>query len=268
MVYTYLHMIEGCRKRESQGWEEFGRRYAPLARHWLAHYFPNLSPQVETALEKLFRKTLENEGAFFTGFSGRSEHEFQAYFRDFVLAVGPELAPAAPDTPIAAPPVTLETVAAALKDFPAYPKQAFWLYVLGYGPEALAPMLNMKPAAATEAMARGQEALRSRMEDWSELSLRQSALTLAREARASRSESCPQPLVWHRIVDGQITWRERENALDHVASCWHCVDRFSTFQEAVYLGRKLEAAGRETVERIQKAVGAQEGPKKKKGIFG
>lgn len=265
-IYTYHEMVRGCPQGDPQAWREFALRYAPLAWHLLAHYFPSLAPQVDTAVESLFRKTLEGDGAFFSSFRARTERELQAHFRDFVLASGGALGASA--TTGEAPRVTLETLAEALQGLPAYPKQAFWLWALGYAPEEVAPMLNLKPPTVQETVARGQEALRSKMEAWSKQSLRQSGPALAAEAVAGRGDKCYPRLIWNRLLDGQISWQEREEILRHVAACWFCVDSFSTFQEVVYLARKCGTAGEDTAARIQKAVGIDTATGKKWKLFG
>ena len=264
MVYTFGEMIEGCRRRDPRAWREFVTGYLPLARHFLLHYFPSLSGSVERLLPAIFAGTLDDDGYLFRSFAGRAERELMVDFRRHVLERGRALAALSPP---AAPPVTLEVLGSALKEFSVQQRQVVWLFLLGYSPEALVPILNVKGETAAEVIKTAQENLRAAMESWSEESLRCSGPLLVEAVSAREGKDCSSYLAFHRIVDGQVTWREREQIQTHLNTCFLCIDRFCTFQEVVYFSRKLPAAAAAEIEAVLSALNLP-APAKKKSLLG
>ncbi len=268
MVHTFRDMIEGCRRRDAQSWREFVTGYLPLARHFLLQYFPglsgpNASGNVERLLPGVFAGTLDDDGSFFRSFTGRAEREFMVHFRRYVLGRGRTLA----ELPApAAPPVTLEVLEAALKEFSALQRQVAWLFMLGYPPDTVAPILNRKEGTTAEVVRTAQERLRTAMESWSEESLRSSGPALVEAVASRESQDCYPYLTVHRIVDGQISWRDRERILNHLAACFFCVERFCTFQEVVYFSRKSPAPSETETEAVLAALNLPS-PAKKKSLL-
>ncbi len=260
MIYTYHHMVEACPRRDPQAWREFVTRYMPLARHFILQYFPSLSGGVENTLARIFGSTLEEEGHFFRSFSGRAERELMVHFRQFVIERARALAALPPPT---AAPVTLEVLETALKNFSALQRQVVWLFAMAYPREKVAPILNIKPETAAEIIGNAQQKLRQAMESWSEESLRSSCPALVAALSGQETKDCYPYLSFHRIVDGQVTWRDREQALAHLTRCFRCVDRFCTFQETVYYSRTLPAATPEQVEAVLGSLGLAPVGKKK-----
>ena len=39
--------------------------------------------------------------------------------------------------------------------------------------------------------------------------------------------------TFNNLVNGQLTWRERELAEEHIRPCLYCLDRFTAFQEMI-----------------------------------
>ena len=273
MVYTFHDMIEGCRRRDPRAWREFVTGYLPLARHFLMQYFPNLSgpnfsgPSVSGNIERLlpdiFVGMLADDGSFFRSFTGRAERELMVHFRQYILERGRALSSLPPPT---APPVTLEALEAALKESSALQRQAVWLFMLGYSPDKLAPILNMKVETTAEVIRTAQERLRAAMESWSGDSLRSSGPVLVEAVASRESQDCYAYLTFHRIADGQISWRERELTLQHLATCLFCVDRFCTFQEVVYFSRRSPAPAEAEIEAVLGALNLP-APAKKKSLM-
>lgn len=252
MVYIFEQMIEGCARRKARAWRELVKGYLPLARHFLARYAPALARDAETVIPRLFSRALASDAAFFRSFSGRTEREFMVHFRAFLIACARAMAAApSPGAPVA----TLEVLESALNDFTVLQRQIVWLYALGYDPAELGPILKVKAETVAQAVADAQERLRASMELWSTDSLRASAPALVEALSARETPDCYPYLTYHRIMDGQITWKDRDAALAHLTRCFRCVDRFCVFQEAVYYYRKLPAATPAEVEAVIKALG-------------
>lgn len=251
MVYTFHDMLEGCQRRDARAWRVFVAGYLPLARHLLQQYFPSLAGSLEGLLPGLFSGLLDDGGNFFRSFTGRAERELMAHFRRYVLDRARALAALPPPT---AAPVSLEVLESALHQFSALQRQAVWLFLLAYAPERLAPILNMKEQTAAEIIQAAQEKLRAAMDRWSEDSLRSSGLALEDAVASRESKDCYPHLTFHRIVDGQITWQEREQVLNHLVACWLCVDRFCVLQEVAYFARKLPAPAEREIEAVLSAL--------------
>ena len=263
MVYSFHDMIEGCRRRDPRAWREFVTTYLPLARHFLPQYFPQLSGDVERLLPGVFTGMLDDDGHFFGSFTGRAERELMVHFRRYMLDRGRALAglPAP-----AAPPVTLEVLEAVLKEFSGLQRQVVWLFMLGYPLNRVAPILNMKEETAAKIIQTTQEGLRAAMDSWSQDSLSSSRPVLVEAVSSRESQDCYPYLAFHRIVDGQISWRERELTLQHLGACFFCVDRFCTFQEVVYFSRKSPPASEAEIETVLGALNLP-APEKKKSLM-
>ncbi|MGH9523077.1 MAG: hypothetical protein ACRD3E_11165, partial [Terriglobales bacterium] len=65
-----------------------------------------------------------------------------------------------------------------------------------------------------------------------------------------RTEACLPLKTFNNIVNGQISWRERDVAEKHVSSCFYCLDRFTTFQEVVRMLKDRQPASGAEVERF------------------
>src|SRR3990172_8632892 len=46
-----------------------------------------------------------------------------------------------------------------------------------------------------------------------------------------RGEACVPDKTYVRFVDGQLTWREREEVERHLENCFYCLNRFAAFRE-------------------------------------
>lgn len=263
MVYTYHRMIEDCVRGERRGWREFVSHYMPMARRLLLRYGGQPEGDEARRLREIFTATAADDHRFFRSFEGRTERELMVHFRNFVVAHVRSARDAARST--GAPVAALEVLEQALAELTVLQRQAVWLFTMGYAPADVAPIVNVKPETAAEIIASAQEKLRGKMDAWSEGSLRDSLDALREELPARETADCYSYLVFHRIVDGQITWRDREVALAHLARCFRCVDRFCVLQEVVCFSRALPPAPGAEVEAVLRELGFPE--RKTKGVF-
>lgn len=65
--------------------------------------------------------------------------------------------------------------------------------------------------------------------------LAQNRRQLAQDARESATKDCPAPKTFLRLLDGQITWRDRVEVEHHTSTCWRCVDLLCRFREVVFV---------------------------------
>ncbi len=273
-IRTIFNMAEDCARGERLGWLEFVRDFAGIARTLLAHYFPTLVPELDEHVVAIFRRAGAQGGAWFSGLSFTNEREFMMAFRDLVFAYGRE------QERVPAPQIALEQVRAITQDLSLLERELLWLYIKGYDAQRIAAIM-MNAAATAEAVQRiaderlaalvpGPPPLRSKTGFVGDPGVAPEALTAsptpAHENRAcwgprfarvlmelaeqSETDQCLAVKTFNNLVNGQISWRERELAEEHMGNCFYCIDRFTTFQEMVRLRKDVTALAAPEVEAI------------------
>ncbi len=211
---------------------------------------------------------------WFSGLTFTNEREFMMAFRDLVFAYGRE------QERVPAPAIALEQVRAITQDLSLLERELLWLYIKGYDAQRIAAIM-MNAAATAEAVQRiaderlaalvpGPPPQRSKTGFVGDPGGVPEALTASptpgRENRAcwgprfarvlmelaeqSKTEQCVSLKTFNNLVNGQISWRERELAEEHMSNCFCCIDRFTTFQEMVRLRKDVTALAAPQVEAI------------------
>jgi len=273
-IRTIFSMAEDCARGERLGWVEFVRDFAGIARALLAHYFPTLVPDIDEHLVAVFRRAGTHGGSWFAGLGFSNEREFMMAFRDLVFAYGRE------QERMPAPAIALDQVRAIMNDLSLLEREMLWLIIKGYdGPRIAAIMMNA--AATAEAVQRiaderlapqpantgpppqrsktgfvgdpgraGDSAPAALVPGAPQEALAISARVLMELAEQSKTEPCASLKTFNNLVNGQISWRERELAEEHVNNCFYCIDRFTTFQEMVRLRKDVSGLAAPQVEAI------------------
>jgi hypothetical protein len=252
-------MAEDCAHGERLGWEEFVRDYSGFARTFLTHYFPALSPDIEDHVTTVFRRARANNNQFFTGLKFANEREFAVAFRNHVFAYGREAAR------LPVPQISLEQVRDVMKDLPVVEQQMLWLVIRGFDADAIGRMLMNAEATARDVKAKADDRVRTIVPAASPDALVISARALMEAAEQTKTDACLPLRTFNNIINGQITWRERDVAEKHVASCFYCLDRFTTFQEVVRMIKDQEHASDGYVETVVSKLDLP--AKKKAGLF-
>ena len=237
-------MAEDCARGERMGWEEFVRDYTGITRSMLSHYFPPLAPEIDDHVVAVFGRARANHNGFFQGLKFANEREFAFAYRDFLFAYGREVAR------LPVPEISIEQVRGVMKDLPMVEQQVLWLFMRGFPEEQIAPILMHADATARSVKQKAEERVRSIVPDASPDALVVSARALMEAAEKSKSDACLPLKTFNNIVNGQISWRERDVAEKHVESCFYCLDRFTTFQEIVKEMKDRQPASDEATEKI------------------
>ncbi len=237
-------MAEDCARGERLGWEEFVRNYSGIARNLLAHYFPAIVPEIEDHVITVFRRARSNNNGFFQGLQFVNEREFAVAFRDFVFAYGREVAR------LPVPQISLEQARSVFRDMPVVEQQVLWLLMRGFAPEQIAPILMNAEATARSVKENADQRVRAIVPDASPDALVLSARSLMEAAEHAKTDSCLPLKTFNNIVNGQISWRERDVAEKHVAGCFYCLDRFTTFQEMVRQLKDQQPASEAETEKL------------------
>ncbi len=250
-IRTIFSMAEDCARGEREGWAEFVRDFAGIARSLLAHYFPTLTPDLDEHVVAVFRRAgghpsapTPGVGAWFAGLSFTNEREFMMAFRDLVFAYGREQSRAP------APPIAPDQLRAIMQDLMLLERELLWLFIKGYDARHIAAIM-MNAAVTAEAVQRvAGERLQALLPGAELEALTVSARVLMEMAEQSKTDSCVSLKTFNNLVNGQLTWRERELAEEHMSNCFYCIDRFTTFQEMVRLRKDTPQLSPPQVEAV------------------
>jgi len=257
-IRTVFRMVEDCAAGQRQGWLEFVRDFGGIVRNLLAHYFPGFVPELSTHVVAVFRRAGAQDGGWLTGLSFTNEREFMMAFRDLVFAYGRERErlrsetangdrPGKPDAPAR---LTLDQVRSITQDLMLLERELLWLFIKGYNAERVAAIM-MNAAATAESVYRAAgERLQESFPGAAAEILVQSAPSLMETAEQSKADACVSLRTFNNLVNGQISWREREAAEGHMKDCFYCIDRFTTFQEMARLRKDTLPLPPEQVEAI------------------
>jgi AcrR family transcriptional regulator len=258
-IRTIFSMAQDCARGERLGWQEFVRDYAGIARALLTHYFSTLEPEMDEHVIAVFRRAAAHSGSWFAGLKFSNEREFMMAFHDLVLAYGRE------QERVPAPPITLDQMRAIVKDLNLLERELLWLIIKGYDGARVAAIM-MNAAATADAVERiagerlaPHRANNGRAEDPALMALACGAppghpvvslQVLMELAEQAKTDKCAPLKTFNNLVNGQITWRERELAEEHMSNCFYCIDRFTTFQEMVRFRKDVPPLPEPQVEAI------------------
>ena len=254
-IRTIFQVSEDCARRERQGWYEFVRDYADLARTLLAHYFPSIEPELAQHIVGVFRRASEDENQWFRSLHFANEREFLMSFRELVFTYGRE------NARLPSPPVSLEQMRTVMTDLTVVERELLWLFVKGYTAEQIAPMMMNAAATAQAVKDKADQKLAAILPSANADSFRLSARVLMEEAERTRSEKCLPLKTFNNLINGQISWRERELAEQHIADCLNCLDRYTAFQEMIRLRKDTTPLPEAEVEAMLDRLGFKKKPK-------
>ncbi len=230
-------MAEDCARGERLGWQEFVRDYVSLARGLLAHYFPTLAPEIEAHVTAVFQRAHAGDNAWFRGLTFQNEREFLMSFRELVFTYGRETAR------VPVPELSLDQVRAIMKDLPVVEREMLWLFIKGYDAGRIGAIMINSAATAQGAKNIADERLKQVLPGATADAYNISARVLMAEAEKSEGADCPPLKTFNNLVNGQVSWRERELAEQHIRDCFRCLDRYTSFLEMIRLRKDAQPAG-------------------------
>lgn len=258
-VFSFHLMRDACLAGQAEGWRRFLRAYAPLARHLLERYFP--SQDTAALLAEVFRGAQANQAELWRTFAGSSEKEFLLHFRGFVMGQARAARGAPPETPL-----TPEAFWNLLQGFPLFQQEMLVLSVRRYTPEELNEIMKFKPETARAVLAQAQEKLRGQLGEKTGSDLLARDLDpLFAAYEAQRGEKCLADRTYREILDGQITWRDRQAAERHIEDCPYCLNRSADYREVEHYYRTLPPAEDSALAPLLSALGLQPQPGERKG---
>jgi hypothetical protein len=243
-IRTVFLMKEECARGERQGWYEFVRDYSPLAKTLLRQYFPTLAPEIGAQVLAVLQRARANHNEWFRKLTFSNEREFLMAFRQLVFQYGREAAR------VPVPQLSLDQVREIMKDLPVTERQMLWLFIKGYTAPQIARMMRDAEATASEVKRIADERLKQLLPATTPDAFSISARVLMEEAEKAKSEQCVALKTFNNILNGQISWRERELAEEHIRDCFNCLDRFTAFQEMIRLRQDAQPLAESEIEPI------------------
>jgi hypothetical protein len=257
-IRTVFVMAEDCTRGEPLGWEQFLRGHGGIAAQLLARYFPTLAPEAGQHLAAVFQRAHAADAAWFRGLTFSNERDFAMAFRELVFAYGREAAR------LPLPQAPLEQLQAAVAKLTLMDREILWLRMQGYEAPQIAAILASAKATASALAGVASDLLAGVLPPAPDARAL-AARSLMEAAEKARTEDCLPLKTFNNLVNGQLTWRERELAEEHIRPCLFCLDRYTAFQEMIRYLRDVQPLPDDEVRHLLSALGLRP---PKKGILG
>jgi hypothetical protein len=131
------------------------------------------------------------------------------------------------------PQLSLEQIQEIMKPMPVVEREMLWMFVKGYTAAEMAAIIMNAAATAEGVKQVADQRLGEILPGSSSDAFNVSARVLMEAAEKTRGENCLPVKTFNNLMNGQISWRERELAEQHIRDCFYCLDRFTSFQEMV-----------------------------------
>ncbi len=227
-IRTVFTMAEECARGGRTGWYEFVRDYTAIARQLISHYFPTLRPELEQHVLDMFQRARADDNAWFRSLRFANEREFLMLFRELVFA-NARLAARMP-----LPEVRLDQVHELMGDLTVVERELFWMFLKGYDAAQTAAILMNAESTATAMRATSAQIV-------NKLACGAPAADVFRALQETAANAgtpeCLSLKTINDIINGQISWHDRDRAERHIRDCIRCLDRFTAFQEMIWYAR-------------------------------
>lgn len=231
--WTFHPMLSACETGDADAWQAFLTNYTPMMFRLLEVYAPQLESVARKPLWKAAVQALATEDCRrLREFDHQAEREFLMDLKWFVLdLVAQKLHGASGEArPLA------ESIRSRLEGRPIAHQEIILLNLAGYSPATLEKVLSVPGSLIAKALAPAEGAEPSSVGaspvpppvDW---------LGMLREVRAARTPDCPPPRAFVRILDGQASWYDKTPTENHLATCLHCLETWTSLREADSLRR-------------------------------
>jgi hypothetical protein len=246
-IRTVFVITAECARGEARGWHDLVQSYGAIGQFLLEHYFPALQPEIDSHLGGVFLRARAQENAWFRSSAFANEREFAMSFRELVFAYGRE------EARIPMPQLTLEQVRQLMTDLSILEREMLWLFIKGYDVARISVMLMNAEATAAAVKKLADDRLAQILPGTAPDAFNISARVLIEAAEKSRTQECLPLKTFNNMVNGQISWRERELAEEHIKNCFYCLDRFTSFVEMI---RTLNECAPLPEQRVQAILSA------------
>lgn len=240
-IRTIFDTVRDCTRNERQGWVEFIGNYEPMARTVLTLYFPALLHDLDTAVAAVFLRAHGEENAWFQALQFTNEREFAFAFRELLVDHGNTTAR------LPLPALSAGLIDKMMEGLATIQRELFWVFLRGYSVEQASAILMNASATAAQTHDVMNEHLTKAFPGVERALVLQAAMNTA---RSTATADCLCLKTFNNLINGQIAWHDRERAEEHIARCLNCLDRFTAFQESIWLRRTMGAAAEQVVQQV------------------
>ncbi|HYG98947.1 MAG TPA: hypothetical protein VD837_07435 [Terriglobales bacterium] len=256
-IRTIFTMAEDCAHGVRQGWFEFVRDYGTVAERLVAHYFPTLASETGMRRRTVFARANADDNAWFRSLAFANEREFAMAFRELVLAYGRS------SVRLPVLQFSADDLARAPDGLALIQRQLFWVFLKGWSVDEASAMITNAAATAKEARILADDRIHALADGDSSMAHCATTLRAMELAESARTPDCLSWKTMDNIINGQISWRDRDNAERHASGCIHCLNSFTAFQEMIWLRKEAQPLPETEIEQVVQGLRLQE----RKGLF-
>lgn len=262
-MITFHKILRGCEEGDRESRHLFLTDYTPIIVALVGVSLPGLAGTAN----QLWRDTLETLAAHnferLRSFDHQSEREFLLDLRVFVLDCGAQRLDPSQDV-AGAPKTTAATLRELLKGLPLAHQQIVFSKLSGYSDATIEKIYTVTAAVAQQGFERLRAQYASLLGSDRDVCLWPAAWSqVRRDALASRTESCPPLRQYVRMLDGQISWDDKEPLEHHMTACLHCLERWTALREVVHWRREARPRPKEEIDELVSCLPLQTRPKQR-----
>jgi hypothetical protein len=261
--FTFHKIREQAEQGNTAACRAFLDFYSPLYLHLLALY----APVVESApvvWEKTLAMLFQNDFERFRATSRQSEREFLAdvrvpLFDNVALEAPGEVA----HTPEESSAISLKKLGELVADLPLLHQEILFFKLAGYTDATLELLMRVAPRVAQTSFERLEpDYAAARTLDHDRCLWPAAWIEILRQARAAKTDKCPELHQFLRIQDGQVSWYDKEPIEGHVASCLHCLEAWTALREVGYWRRAAPRVPPALAEQFLRVLPIESAPEK------
>lgn len=239
MIQSFHRLLRGALTGEAAGWRGLAALIGPTAGAVGVHYFPRVWAKEEIAAEEVLLELHRDGAKRLREFQGTAENEFLLFVRQLILQLGEGR-----EGPGGDPTMSLELFEKWLEGLPHIPRQILAVGAKGYRAAGIGRILKIDEKHAHEVIEAAKEKLKAlEGERYNEDTVYGGWRGLRAAHKDGAKEGCVPDRTFVRIADGQIAWREKEAAEQHMGACLYCLDRWTDYQEMRMYYASLSPAG-------------------------
>ncbi len=266
-LLTFQRILPACEEGRVEAWQAFLGQYSPVAFELLKVYAPWTSERRGAFWRDALLALSAEDYRRLRAFPHQAEREFLVEVRTFLFERAHPLLEVEKDSQGASAP-TAEKIAALLEGAPLLHQEIMFLKLAGYSDRTLEQLLRISPTvgkAGLERLRAEYGAVLERTED--QCSWPAAWLGITRAAREARKPDCPALRQLIRVLDGQISWYEKEPIEQHRAHCLSCLEHWTALLEVVGWAKRAQPLRDPQVDALLSALPLNEAVKEKKPFF-
>ncbi len=232
-LLTFQTMLLACEEGRAEAWQVFLSRYSPVVFELLDMYVPRASEQRDPFWREALLALSAEDFKRLRAFPHQAEREFLVELRAFLFDRAQPLLDSSENSS-RSPVPTSEKVLALLEGAPLVHQEIMFLKLAGYSDRTLEQLLRISPSVGKEGLDRLKAEYAVVLEGAKDQCRWPAAwLEITRLAREARKPDCPSSRQLICVLDGQISWYEKDPLEQHRARCFSCLEHWTGLLEVV-----------------------------------